>query len=78
MQYVIEEEGEAHIPFNSLLLSIRNPMKCDMEEEAFILVESLARSIKSSTQHDIEEKEEAHIPFNALLISIRNPMKCDM
>jgi hypothetical protein len=35
MQHDIEEE-EAHIPFNSLMLSMRNPMKCAMEEEAFI------------------------------------------
>jgi hypothetical protein len=52
-------------------------MKCDMEEEAFLRLESVARSVKSSMQTDIDE-EEAHIPFNSLLLSVRNPMKCAM
>jgi hypothetical protein len=52
-------------------------MKCDMEEEAFILLESLALSIQRSMQHDIEE-EEAHIPLIALLLSSMNPMQCAM
>jgi hypothetical protein len=46
-----------------------------MEEEAIILLESLALSIKSSMQHDIDGDEEAHMSFNSLLISIRNPTK---
>jgi hypothetical protein len=61
--------------FQVIVVFIRNPMNYDMEEEAFILLESLACSIKSSMQHDIEEDEEAHIPFNSLLMYIRNPMK---
>jgi hypothetical protein len=40
-------------------------MKCDMEEEAFILLESLSLSIKCSMQHHIEQ-EEAHSPLNSL------------
>jgi hypothetical protein len=47
MQHVIEEEEEAHIPVNSLL-AFRNPMQCDTEEEAFVLLESVELSFKSS------------------------------
>jgi hypothetical protein len=53
-------------------------MKCDMEEEAFILLESLALSIKSSMQRDIEEEEEAHIPFTSVLLFSMIQMQCDM
>jgi hypothetical protein len=52
-------------------------MKCDMEEEAFILLESLALSIKSSMQHDIEEEED-HIPFTSVLLFSMIQMQCDM
>ena len=53
-------------------------MKCDMEEEAFILLESLAFSMKNSTHHDIEKEEEEEeeedkegdMPFNSLLLPI--------
>jgi hypothetical protein len=52
MQNDKEEEEEAHIPFNSLLLSIRNPTKCDMEEEALIKFKSLMSSIKKKSMQN--------------------------
>jgi hypothetical protein len=76
MHHAIEEEEEAHIPFKSLLY-VRNPMKCDMEEEALILLESLELSIKSSMQHDIKD-HEAHLSFTFFAIYVTNPMNCDM
>jgi hypothetical protein len=64
------EEGEAYVAFNSLVCSIRNPMKCAMEEEALIRLESLLLSIRNSMQNDIEDED--HISLESLLLSNGN------
>jgi hypothetical protein len=57
-------EKEAHIPSNSLLVSIRNPGIYAMEE-AIISLESLLHYIRNSLQNAIEE--ESHITLESVL-----------
>jgi ABC-type uncharacterized transport system involved in gliding motility auxiliary subunit len=73
MQNAMEEQ--AHVPFKSSLLFIRNAIQHAMEEEALIPVKSLLPSISNATQRVLEE--EAHI--NKLMLQVLMFLKafCD-